>query len=252
MAESMKGRNIRPAYMSLSSEYRRADESLRSLLGENFLEPLPEQDEELFQQDKYRDFWRCIYGAGFFYIAGINVEDCLMVHALGLDVPSGDIPCVVANRKIGVLSGGALGILAPATYPGDEIYAFAVKANPMKGVGDICIHLLVLRPYPIKSITHASHLEYKTKRDNKGGWENIQHFTLVGCAWVGYDCLAMKRAYQIWDRKGFDSRDYEDNAWGDLKTTAWIYWWILWAWGRRDRLVLDMCWKDPYCFQVCE
>ena len=148
----------------LLSRYCDAHQMLERMLGGNFLDTLPNQREELFDQRQYRHIWSSIFETPI----PNGVEDSLIRYALG--IPSHSI---LTNRKIGVLGRGKVAILPPATRPGDEIHAFRLKAH------DLQYRLLVLRPYLMKSGIDAGYPRSGLS------WGETRHFTLVGFACMG-------------------------------------------------------------------
>jgi hypothetical protein len=190
----------------LLSAYCDAHQRLEQMLGGNFLDTLPEEREKLFHRDKYQRLWRNNFSGSS---VANTIEDILVIHAIGMYSQR-----ILINRKIGVLAGGSLAILAPTTRPGDEIYAF--RSNPDSDWGNAHIHLLVLRPQLIKSGIDAGNPEYETKQDDEE-WGNVRHFTLIGCAWTKIDDIQ-----QLWEES--DGIPYlKSDEWSDRRTTAWVH-----------------------------
>jgi hypothetical protein len=140
----------------LLSAYCDAHQTLEQMLGGNFLDTLPEQREELFHRNKYQRLWRNIFSGSS--VTTNAIEDILIMHAMGMYSQR-----ILINRKIGVLAGGSLAILAPAPRPEDEVYAFCSNS---KGITNV--RLLVLRPQLIKSGIDAGHPEYEAEQDDEG------------------------------------------------------------------------------------
>jgi hypothetical protein len=191
----------------LLSAYCDAHQMLERMLGGNFLHALPEQMEELSEYRQYQDIWSSIFEAQI----PNRVEDLLIRYALGIPPHS-----ILVNRKIGMLAEGSLAILAPATRPGDEVYAFSPSSH---FAWSAKMHLLVLRPQLIESGIDAGNPDYETKQDDEG-WENTRHFTLIGCAWTKTDDDI--QFCEFWAR--FTNREYvRSNKFWDRRTTAWIH-----------------------------
>ena len=186
----------------LLSAYCNAHQTLERMLDGNFLEALPKQREELFLQDRYQRLWKNVYKTTK------QIEDILVIHAMVFHSQS-----ILINRKIGVLAGGSLAILAPATRLGDEVYAFC-PSPPLEW--NAKMYLLVLRPQLIESGIDAGNPEYETKQDDEE-WGNTRHFTMIECAWTNLDDVRQLR-------RGFASGEYaRRKKWWDLRTTAWVH-----------------------------
>jgi hypothetical protein len=197
----------------LLSVYCGLYQTLQRVLGGNFLDTLPEQSQDLFHQGKYQNIWSSITEDN----VPNEIEGFLVRHAIGMTSPWN-----LTNRKIGVVGGGALGILPPATQPGDEIYAVGLHHSRKYPGRVVDLHQLVLRPYLINSAIDAETPEYETTRDDDGGWGNTRHFTLVGCAWIG----ALASSYPSLFLDGYsgpDSGFKEQPQPKDRRTTAWIH-----------------------------
>ena len=188
----------------LLSAYRNAHQTLEWMLGGNFLNTLSKERQELFRLDKFQHLLRSISSKSS---VTKTIEAILVLHAMGMYSQR-----ILINRKIGVLAGGSLAILAPATRPGDEVYAFCSKCVS----GFITeVHLLVLRPQLIKSGINAGNPEYETKQDD-AGWGNVRHFTLIGCAWTRIDDALLTLGFT----NGESAR--RNKLW-DMRTTAWVH-----------------------------
>lgn len=115
---------------------------------------------------------------------------------------------ILPNRKIGVLGGGNLAIVPPATRPGDKIHAFRLNGH------DRLCRLVVLRPYHIESGEYAGYPGSETS------WGITRHFTLVGFACMGDHDEFFGRL--IWKKRIHKGVDWFNNLL-DGSTTALIH-----------------------------
>lgn len=143
------------------------------LLREQFVTSLSEQEKDFTRSTEFQHFWSDVACDMGDHKLPISVAGFVMRDALGLNSPSR-----VAGRKVAQLLKGGLGIVSPATLPGDELHTICTLKQ---------LYLLVLRPLDATVVVDTA--EVYDGREEDG---NPRRFRHIGYAWVEQDCAALR------------------------------------------------------------